>query len=209
MPIYKLNGDVYDIPQEKQEEFESQFPDAFISYTAGADQYDIPVSKRDDFLKDFPDAQLYSVSQPQVQETPIEDPYATTEVPMFDDEPQAALATENVEENSRKLRGLWANFKESSKGIWAGLKGYAGEQLNMFSGSSREEQAALDDIEQLEQQGIDVTQYLADKEKAEFQETYGMSKEEFMALDKKERKELIDQATDRMVAHSRFLMKPD
>lgn len=126
-------------------------------------------------------------------------------VPMFDDEPQAAPAAENVEENSRKLRGLWANFKESSKGLWAGLKGYAGEQLNMFSGSSREEQAALNDIEQLEQQGIDVTQYLADKEKAEFQKAYGMSKEEFMALDKKERKELIDQATDRMVAQQPIL----
>lgn len=67
--------------------------------------------------------------------------------PIFDDEPQGVPMPENAEENSRKLRGLWANFKESSKGCWAGIKGYAGEQLNMFTGSSREEQAALNDIE--------------------------------------------------------------
>lgn len=116
-------------------------------------------------------------------------------VPMFDDEPQATPAQDNVEENSRKLRGLWANFKESSKGLWAGIKGYAGEQLNMFTGSSREEQAALNDIERLEEQGVDVIQYIADKEDAEFQESYGMSKDEFMALDKKERKKLVRQAS--------------
>ena len=120
-------------------------------------------------------------------------------VPMFNDEPQGAPMPENVEENSRKLRGLWANFKESSKGLWAGLKGYAGEQLNLFTGSSREEQAALNDIEQLEEQGVDVMQYLADKEDAEFHKSYGMSKDQFLALDKKERKRLVRQASERML----------
>ena len=119
--------------------------------------------------------------------------------PIFDDEPQGVPMPENAEENSRKLRGLWANFKESSKGLWAGIKGYAGEQLNMFTGSSREEQAALNDIERLEEQGVDVIQYLADKEDAEFQESYGMSKDEFMALDKKERKKLVRQASKIML----------
>ena len=120
-------------------------------------------------------------------------------VPMFNDEPQGAPMPENVEENSRKLRGLWANFKESSKGLWAGLKGYAGEQLNLFTGSSREEQAALNDIEQLEEQGVDVMQYLADKEDAEFHKSYGMSKDQFLALDKKVRKRLVRQASERML----------
>ena len=120
-------------------------------------------------------------------------------VPMFNDEPQGAPMPENVEENSRKLRGLWANFKESSKGLWAGLKGYAGEQLNLFTGSSREEQAALNDIEQLEEQGVDVMQYLADKEDAEFHKSYGMSKDQFLSLDKKERKRLVRQASERML----------
>lgn len=129
MPIYKLNGDVYDIPQEKQGEFESQFPDAFISYTAGADQYDIPVSKRDDFLKDFPDAQLYSVSQPQVQETPIEDPSVMAEVPMFNDEPQSQPQAE---------RGFGAGAREGWKGLKAGFQNLWGETANVFTGSSQD-----------------------------------------------------------------------
>ena len=101
--------------------------------------------------------------------------------------------SEVKEEGPEKLRGFWANFKESSKGLWAGLKGYAGEQLNVFTGSSREEQAALNDINELEAQGLDPVQYIADKEDAQFEGMYGMSKADFLALDKKTRKDLVRQ----------------
>ena len=111
-------------------------------------------------------------------------------------EPQVDNITLNAE-GPEKLRGFWANFKESSKGLWAGLKGYAGEQMNLFTGSSREEQAALNDIEQLEEQGINALDYLADQEDYQFQQKYGMSKEQFLALDKKTRKSLVRQSIDR------------
>ena len=101
--------------------------------------------------------------------------------------------SEVKEEGPEKLRGFWANFKESSKGLWAGLKGYAGEQLNIFTGSSREEQAALNDIYELEAQGLDPVQYIADKEDAQFESMYGMSKADFLALDQKTRKDLVRQ----------------
>ena len=120
-------------------------------------------------------------------------PSGSNVVPMFDDIPQTAPAEEKIAENSQKLRGFWANFKESSKGLWAGLKGYAGEQLNLFTGSSREEQAALNDLEELEAQGFDPVQYIADKEDAQFERMYGMSKADFLALDKRTRKDLVRQ----------------
>ena len=231
MPIYKVNGDTYNIPEEKQQAFEKKYPDAFISYMNGSDEYEIPVAKRDAFVNKFPEASLKSFSEPsidnqqdleEVQQPNLEANLApvnqstqkpeqsvqASEFPVFDDEPQAALAPEKVEENSRKLRGLWANVKESSKGIGAGLKGYAGELLNLFTGSSREEQAALNDIEQLEKQGIDVMQYLADNEDAQFQKFYGMSKDKFLSLDKKERKRLVRQASDRMLEQQPFV-NPD
>ena len=150
MPIYKLNGDVYDIPQEKQGEFESQFPDAFISYTAGADQYDIPVSKREDFLKDFPDAQLYSMSTP---EAPVEDPLASAGVPMFDDEPQAQPQAE---------RGFRAGARESWKGMKAGFQNLWGETANLFTESSQNSVNALNELNDMVRQGKDVSAEVED-----------------------------------------------
>ena len=56
MPIYKLNGEVYDIPEDVVADFEKDNPSATVTYYSGDDEYEIPVSERDAFLKDFPDA---------------------------------------------------------------------------------------------------------------------------------------------------------
>ena len=58
MPIYKLNGEVYDIPEDVVADFEKDNPSATVTYHAGDDEYEIPVSERDAFLKDFPDARM-------------------------------------------------------------------------------------------------------------------------------------------------------
>ncbi len=58
MPIYKLNGESYDIPENVVSEFEKDNPAATVTYRVGSDEYDIPVSERAAFLKDFPDAQV-------------------------------------------------------------------------------------------------------------------------------------------------------
>ena len=199
MPIYKYNGDTYDIPAEKQLEFEKDFPDALISYMSGSDRYDIPASKREAFLKDFPDATELGWGGTIKEQAKQADPFQPEdtlsnmlgEIPSPMEQVGAEVAAEPPA--PEKLRGFWANFAESSKGIWAGLKGYAGEQLNLFTGSSREEQAALNDIEELESRGINVLEYLQNQEDAKFQETYGMSKEQFLALDKKTRTDLVRQ----------------
>lgn len=56
MPIYKLNGETYDIPNDVVADFEKDNPSATITYHADGDEYEIPVSERDGFLKEFPEA---------------------------------------------------------------------------------------------------------------------------------------------------------
>lgn len=56
MPKYVLNGKTYNIPDNLTQKFESENPNATVSYTAGGKHYNIPVSKREKFLKAFPDA---------------------------------------------------------------------------------------------------------------------------------------------------------
>ena len=84
MPVYKLNGEVYDIPDDVVADFEKDNPNATISYHAGSDEYDIPVSQRDAFLKDFPDATIGNA--PISSQSP-----GSTKQPMLD-----AVAKENT-----------------------------------------------------------------------------------------------------------------
>lgn len=56
MAIYKINNDVYDIPEEVVSDFERDNPDAVISYRVGKDEYEIPLHEKSGFLKHFPDA---------------------------------------------------------------------------------------------------------------------------------------------------------
>ena len=56
MPIYKLNGETYDIPNDVVADFEKDNPNATVTYFANGDEYEIPVNERDGFLTEFPDA---------------------------------------------------------------------------------------------------------------------------------------------------------
>lgn len=207
MPIYKVNGDTYDIPASKQEAFEKKYPDASVSYLNGSDEYEIPLSKRDAFVSKFPKATLktYSVQQ--------QDSF-----PMFDDEPNAPLNAYNKTTNQSQNQpeqddnvetNFFKGLHQTNKNIWqAGLwHSLRGEIANLFTGSSREEQAALNDIEYLESVGIDPREYLAGVEDAEFQKLYGMNREQFDALDKSERRRLAKDAASRQGELSKDAIK--
>ena len=58
MPIYKLNGKTYNIPDNVASNFEKDNPNATVNYQANGKTYGIPLSKRDGFLKKYPDAVL-------------------------------------------------------------------------------------------------------------------------------------------------------
>lgn len=207
MPIYKVNGDTYDIPASKQEAFEKKYPDASVSYLNGSDEYEIPLSKRDAFVSKFPKATLKTYSAQQ------QDSF-----PMFDDEPNAPLnayskpinqSQNQPEQDDNVETNFFKGLHQTNKNIWqAGLwHSLRGEIANLFTGSSREEQAALNDIEYLESVGIDPREYLADVEDAEFQKLYGMNREQFDALDKSERRRLAKDAASRQSELSKDAIK--
>lgn len=60
MPIYKLNGDTYNIPDDVVSRFESDHPEATVRYKTKEGYYNIPVKHRDGFLKKYPDAEVYN-----------------------------------------------------------------------------------------------------------------------------------------------------
>ena len=68
MPIYKVNGKTYDIPEEKVARFETAYPDAVVGiYDGGTGkEYEMPVSKVDKFKKAFPE---WSYSRPAASGT--------------------------------------------------------------------------------------------------------------------------------------------
>ena len=41
MPVYRYNGEIYDIPDEKVSAFEKQYPDATVSFSSDGDIFDI------------------------------------------------------------------------------------------------------------------------------------------------------------------------
>ena len=68
MPLYKLNGKTYNIPDDVVSNFEKDNPDATIGYSVGDKKYEIPVSKRDGFLQAYPKAVLTGTQQPTMVE---------------------------------------------------------------------------------------------------------------------------------------------
>lgn len=75
MPKYVVNGEIYNIPDDKVGAFESKYPNATVSYQTKDGRYDIPASKKSSFLSKFPDAVEYGLnntaktSDQPVQET--------------------------------------------------------------------------------------------------------------------------------------------
>ena len=72
MPKYKVNGKLYDIPEDKVEKFESKYPNATVEYHNEGTTYMIPLSKREKFESKYPNAtlgeQAASVVAPEEEE---------------------------------------------------------------------------------------------------------------------------------------------
>ena len=156
MPIYKVNGETYDIPASKQEAFEKRYPDASVSYINAGDTYEIPLNKRDAFLKRYPDAYLTSLEVPSTEQPKAA--YSPTHnygdgsdtnarVRMFNDKPNPPLNT---------VRGFGKAAAQSARGLGAGVQNLWGEFTNIFTGSSRDDANALAEFDRMMSEGIDV-----------------------------------------------------
>ena len=62
----------------------------------------------------------------------------------------------NLPNEPEYIEGFAPAFKQSSKNLWQGIKAFAGEVANIFTGSSRDEKEALNLIADLERKGIDI-----------------------------------------------------
>lgn len=156
MPIYKVNGETYDIPASKQEAFEKRYPDASVSYINAGDTYEIPLNKRDAFLKRYPDAYLTSLEvpgteQPKAAYSPTHNygdgSDTNAQVRMFNDKPNPPLNT---------VRGFGKAAAQSARGLGAGVQNLWGEFTNIFTGSSRDDANALAEFDRMMSEGIDV-----------------------------------------------------
>ena len=164
MPNYKVNNETYTIPDNEVELFESDFPDAQLHYqTSDGEKYTIYAKERKDFLADFPDAtELGWKSEVPEQEAagqmPKFDPEkaGTPPVPMFDDKPNAIpLPQQEKEYNTTLAEG----FKQEARNLGAGVQALAGESLNLFSGTSLDDQSALRLLKEAEKAGMSVADY--------------------------------------------------
>ena len=106
MPIYKVNGKTYDIPEEKVARFETAYPDAVVGiYDGGTGkEYEMPVSKVDKFKKAFPE---WSYSRPVASGTSSGEGQEA-------DSPGMAAVTDNV--------GTSGDERESTSGNKEGWK---------------------------------------------------------------------------------------
>lgn len=106
MPIYKVNGKTYDIPEEKVARFETAYPDAVVGiYDGGTGkEYEMPVSKVDKFKKAFPE---WSYSRPVASRTSSGEGQEA-------DSPGMAAVTDNV--------GTSGDERESTSGNKEGWK---------------------------------------------------------------------------------------
>ena len=115
MPIYNLNNEFYDIPDDVVKDFERDNPTATQKYVDGEDVYEIPVNVRDGFLKQFPKAKLYTedITQGSSQQDPFEanaerfrnglpTQKVTTQSVMDANKPPTEIADSEIE----RLRGI-------------------------------------------------------------------------------------------------------
>ena len=74
MPVYSLNGKIYDIPDDLAEGYEEKYPDASVDYDANGKVYSIPLDQREGFLKKYPDAVLSKPKDGSIDNTeqPVE-----------------------------------------------------------------------------------------------------------------------------------------
>lgn len=101
MPIYRVNGKTYNIPDDKVAGFEARYPEASIEYHNEGKTYQIPLSKRDGFLSRYPKA-TYEAAEPISE--PSASPAATAKddaVPAMPVEEAAAKPKQTVQDRIR------------------------------------------------------------------------------------------------------------
>ena len=100
---YKVDGQTYDIPPDKEQDFMSKYPKAerLKSYVVDKDTFDIPMSKEADFMKKYPDAQAtFGVKKKDAPSSEISSPeLSPSPIELEDDSPGAAIRSGDIKKS--------------------------------------------------------------------------------------------------------------
>ena len=176
MPIYTVNNKTFNIPDDKVDAFEKKYPHAYIEYHTEDKKYNIPLSARDGFLKRYPNASYTSQEKYHAEVTDTITPSNPVEDVKQDYTPKYTPRTEEVkeiemmtEQGTEYATGFGQGFRQGIKGLGHGIQHFGGEVLNLFTGSTIDEEKALERIAELELDGIDIESAIAPLDKVQRQ----------------------------------------
>lgn len=163
MPIYKLNGKTYNIPDDVVANFEKDNPDATIGYSVGDKKYEIPVSKREGFLQAYPKAVLTGTEQPSmVEQTKETNEQATNPNMTFTQEqldsmernvPQSDTVSQQVQQHNMNTYAL-TNPTDEEKGVVIDEQQRKRQLDEQISAAEKELEQVKKELEPLDRQFI-------------------------------------------------------
>ncbi len=132
MPKYVVNGEIYNIPDDKVGAFESKYPNATVSYQTKDGRYDIPASKKSSFLSKFPDAVEYGLNNTA----------KTSDQPVQETTPRPYSADKFVEGKGKDTTVAGVPYN-----VWQGLKPESKQfYYKDYENRLKEEKAKADEL---------------------------------------------------------------
>jgi hypothetical protein len=133
---YKVNGDIYNIPEEKVGSFLEKFPDAIEvrRFAVGKDTFNIPLEKMQAFQEKFPDA------KPMFKETPLVTHPNEDTIVNAEDQPVPESDAEGFLSDSFKKSVEWIGRSGFMNSVfWKGFMAQGMIQSKMEGGGTAQE----------------------------------------------------------------------
>ena len=157
MPIFEYEGKKYNVKEEHIENFINDFPNATTILERDGKKYRVKSSDYSSFLSEH-------ITKPTKEDIPTSN---------FTGKEQT-VATNPVDEVKQEsnnepeyAKGFGEGFKQGWKGLVRGAHYFIGETANLLTGSTIDEEKALERIAELERDGIDIESAIAPLDKAQ------------------------------------------
>lgn len=158
MPIFEYEGKKYNVNEEHIENFINDFPNATTILERDGKKYRVKSSDYSSFLSEHITKPITKEDIPTSNFTGREQTVATNPVD------QVKQESNNEPEYAK---GFGEGFKQGWKGLKAGAVNFTGEVLNLLTGSTIDEEKALERIAELERDGIDIESAIAPLDKVQ------------------------------------------
>lgn len=147
MPIFEYNGTKYNVQDQHVSDFANEYPEATTIAEQDGKKYRIKSADYQSFQSEFGGA------QPKVDDP--ESPMSVGQIQ--EDELQANREAFEDELNPEYVEGFGQGVKQGWKGMKEGVRYLAGETANLVTGTSRDDKAALDELNERVKQGEQVS----------------------------------------------------